>query len=83
MDATEVRVRRAAAGRGGRSRFASGKSRINVMKALVIADPRGRLMFCGEVRGGSAADIAQATDAGLVDFLADSIDLEILADANY
>lgn len=33
MDATETRVRRPGAHRGGRSRFISGKSRINAMKA--------------------------------------------------
>ncbi|MEU0375626.1 hypothetical protein ABZ070_37210, partial [Streptomyces sp. NPDC006283] len=44
-------------------------------------DERGRLLFCGEVRAGSVADITQARDAGLVDLLADTIDLQILADA--
>lgn len=61
----------------------SGKSRINAMKAVAITDERGRLLFCGEVRAGLVADITQARDAGLVDLLADSIDLEILADAGY
>lgn len=83
MDATEIRVRRPGAHRGGRSRFISGKSRINAMKALVVTDQRGRPLFCGEVRAGSIADITQARDAGLVDLLADTIDLQILADAGY
>lgn len=83
MDATEIRVRRPSAHRGGRSRFISGKSRINAMKALVITDERGRLLFCGETRAGSVADITQPRDAGLVDLLADSIDLQILAYAGY
>ncbi|WP_329018101.1 transposase family protein [Micromonospora rifamycinica] len=52
MDATEVRVRRPAAGRAGRDRFVSGKARLNTMKALVICDPLGRLLFCGETRPG-------------------------------
>ncbi|MGW1506404.1 transposase family protein [Streptomyces mirabilis] len=72
MDATEIRVRRPSAHRGGRSRFISGKSRINAMKALVVTDQRGRPLFCGEVRAGSVADITQARDAGLVDLLAPS-----------
>ncbi len=38
MDATEIRVRRPSAHRGGRSRFVSGKSRNNAMKALVITN---------------------------------------------
>ncbi|MGW8955907.1 transposase family protein [Streptomyces sp. NPDC055709] len=40
-------------------------------------------MFCGKVRAGSVADITQTRDAGLVDLLADTIDLRILADAGY
>ncbi|MFJ8443379.1 transposase family protein [Kitasatospora griseola] len=83
IDATEIRVRRPAANRPGRSRFVSGKSRMNAMKALVVTDDRGRMLFCGEVRAGSVADITQARDAGLVDLLADTIHLEILADAGY
>jgi hypothetical protein len=82
-DATEIRVRRPSARRGGRNRFISGKSRINAMKALILTDERGRLLFCGEVRAGSVADITQARDAGLVDLLADTIDLQILTDAGY
>ncbi|MFF3404414.1 transposase family protein, partial [Streptomyces sp. NPDC002659] len=76
MDATEIRVRRPSAHRGGRSRFVSGKSRINAMKALVLTDERGRSLFCGEVRAGSVADTTQARDAGLVDLPADTIDLQ-------
>ncbi|MFJ1797177.1 transposase family protein [Kitasatospora griseola] len=83
IDATEIRVRRPAAHRTGRNRFVSGKSRMNAMKALVITDGCGRVLFCGEVRAGSVADIAQARDAGLVDLLADTIHLEILADAGH
>ncbi|GLW55455.1 hypothetical protein Kpho01_34660 [Kitasatospora phosalacinea] len=56
---------------------------MNAMKVLVVTDDRGRVLFCGEVRAGSVADITQARDAGLVDLLADSIHLEILADADY
>ncbi|MFF8848356.1 transposase family protein [Streptomyces sp. NPDC015127] len=57
MDATEIRVRRPTAHRGGRGRFISGKSHINAMSALVFTDERGQLLFCGEVRAGSVADI--------------------------
>ncbi|MBT2452933.1 transposase [Streptomyces sp. ISL-43] len=83
MDATEIRVRRPSAHRGGRGRFVSGKRRINAMKALVVTDQRGRLLFRGEVRAGSVADITQARDAGLVDLLTDTLDLQILADVGY
>lgn len=57
MDATEIRVRRPSANRGGRSRFIYGKSRINAMKALAFTDDRGQLLFCSETRAGSIADI--------------------------
>ncbi|MFG1678224.1 transposase family protein [Micromonospora sp. NPDC049282] len=84
MDATEVRVRRPVAGRAGRDRFVSGKARLNTMKALVICDPLGRLLFCGETRPGSMHDITQARTAGLVDLLLNApLDVQILADAGY
>jgi hypothetical protein len=35
LDATEVRVRRPAAGRAGRRQFLSGEARANTVKALV------------------------------------------------
>ncbi len=38
MDVTEIRVRRLSAHRGGRSRFISGKSRIDALKALIITN---------------------------------------------
>jgi hypothetical protein len=53
------------------------------MKAMVLTDTAGRLLFCGEVRPGSCADITQARQAGIVDLLADTIHLRILADAGY
>jgi hypothetical protein len=53
LDATKVRVRRLAAGRAGRQRFVSGKARANTVKALVITDADGRLLFCGQTRPGS------------------------------
>jgi hypothetical protein len=48
LDATEARVRRPAAHEAGRHRFVSGKGRISTVKALVITDPAGRLLFCGQ-----------------------------------
>jgi hypothetical protein len=50
LDATEVRVRRPAAHKAGRHRFVSGKARSNTVKALVITDADGRLLFCGHTR---------------------------------
>ena len=48
LDGTEVRVRRPAAHKAGRQRFISGKARANTVKALVITDAAGRLLFCGQ-----------------------------------
>ncbi|MFI0901667.1 transposase family protein [Streptomyces sp. NPDC020983] len=79
IDPTEIRFRRPAARQPGRARFVSGKSRMHAVKAPVVTDARGRILFCGEVRAGSVADITHVRDAGLVDLLADTVDLEILA----
>jgi hypothetical protein len=63
LDATAVRVRRPAAGRAGRHRFVSGKARANTVKALMITDAAGRLLFCGQTRPGSIHDLTQARQA--------------------
>ncbi|WP_207620819.1 transposase family protein [Streptosporangium minutum] len=83
LDATEIRVRRPAAGTPERDRFVSGKSRMNTMKTMVLTNLQGELLFCGETRPGSVADITQARRSGLVDLLADTHGLQILADAGY
>jgi hypothetical protein len=71
LDATEVRVRRPAAHKAGRNRFVSGKVRANTVKALVITDAAGLLLFCGQTRPGSTHDLTQVRQAGLVELLAD------------
>src|SRR3954453_9063203 len=83
LDATEVRVRRPAAGRAGRQRFVSGKARANTVKALVITDAKGRLLFCGQPRPGSIHDLTQVRQAGLVELLARIPGVTLLADAGY
>jgi hypothetical protein len=83
LDATEVRVRRPAAGRAGRQRFVSGKARVNTVKALVITDADGRLLFCGQTRPGSIHDLTQVRQAGLVELLALVPGVTLLADAGY
>ncbi|MEV0195309.1 transposase family protein [Nonomuraea sp. NPDC050691] len=67
LDATEIRVRRPAAGTAARDRFVSGRSRINAMKAMVLTDARGAVLYCGQVCAGSIADITQARQSGLVE----------------
>ncbi len=83
LDATEVRVRRPAAGRAGRRRFVSGKARANTVKALVITDADGRLLFCGQIRPGSIHELTQVRQAGLVELLALIPGVTLLADAGY
>ena len=83
MDATEIRVRRPARNRGGRKRFISGKSRQHAVKALIISDARGRVLFGGASCPGSTADITQARQAGIVDWLDHTTGVEILTDAGY
>jgi hypothetical protein len=83
LDATEVRVRRPAAGRAGRRRFVSGKARVNTVTALVITDPAGRLLFGGQTRPGAIHDLTQVRRAGLVALLARTPGVTLLADAGY
>ncbi|MFI6434952.1 transposase family protein [Streptomyces sp. NPDC050759] len=83
IDGTEIRVRRPAAGRKDRDRFVSGKTKQNAVKAMVLTDTEGRVLFCSPVRPGSCADITQARQLDLVELLVDSPFLEILAAAGY
>jgi hypothetical protein len=83
LDATEVRVRRPVAHRAGRHRFVSGKARANTVKALVLTDPDGRLLFCGQTCPGSIHDLTQVRQAGLVELLALTPGVTLLADAGY
>ncbi|SFU04254.1 DDE superfamily endonuclease [Geodermatophilus amargosae] len=83
LDATMVRVRRPAAHRAGRYRFVSGKARVNTVKALVLTDPAGRLLFCGQPRPGSVHDLTQVRQAGLVELLTLILGVILLADAGY
>ncbi|WP_200873261.1 transposase family protein [Actinokineospora spheciospongiae] len=82
MDAIEIEVRRPSVKRAGRHRFISGESRQNAMKALIIADAQGRLLFCGATCRGSTSGITQARNAGIVPLL-EYRGVEILADAGY
>jgi hypothetical protein len=83
MDATEIRVRRPTVKRAGRHQFISGKSRQNAMKALVISDACGRVLFSGASCRGSTADITQARQAGVADWLEHTLGVEMLTDAGY
>ena len=63
LEATEVWMRRPAASRAGWHRFVSGKARANTVKALIMTDADGRLLFCGQTRPGSIHDLTQARQA--------------------
>jgi hypothetical protein len=81
LDATEVWVRRPAAHKVGRHRFVSGKARAKTAQALVISDPEGRLLCCGQTRLGAIHDLTQVRQAGLVQLLALTPGVTLLADA--
>lgn len=83
LDVTEIRVRRPTDRRAGRHQFISGKARQNSVKALLVTDAVGRLLFCGAVARGSVSDITRARAAGLVDLLDHTHSVQILADAGY
>jgi hypothetical protein len=52
LGATEIRARHPARRAAARDRFTSGKSKQNAVKAMVLTDAEGRLLFCGEARPG-------------------------------
>jgi hypothetical protein len=83
IDGTEIRVRRPATGRKDRDTFISGKNKQNAVKAMVLTDQNGRVLFCSPARPGSCADITHARQLGLAKLLADGPAVEILADAGY
>ena len=50
---------------------------------MVITDPEGRLLFCGQTRPGAIHDLTQVRQAGLVELLALIPGVTLLADAGY
>ena len=83
IDGTEVRVRRPKAGSKDRDVFVSGKSRQNAVKAMVVTDEHGRMLWCSPTVPGSCADITHARQLGLVGLLSRGPAVQILADAGY
>lgn len=57
IDGTEIRVRRPKAGSKDLDAFISGKSRQDAVKAMVVSDQDGRVLFCSPTVPGSCADI--------------------------
>ena len=69
IDGTEVQVRRPKAGRPGRRAFVSGKKRQNTIKATVISDSGGRLLWAGAFRPGRMHDVTALRTEGIEDLL--------------
>ena len=49
----------------------------------MITDPDGRLLCCGQTRPGATHDLTQVRQAGLVELLALTPGVTLLADAGY
>ncbi|MEU7152858.1 transposase family protein [Streptomyces sp. NPDC045456] len=83
LDATEVQVRRPAAGCGGRRAFVSGKKKQNTMKATVIADGKGRTLWTDTLRPGRMHDATAARAAGATGCFDHFDQVEALLDDGY
>lgn len=83
LDATEVQVRRPAAGRGGRRAFVSGKRKQNTMKATVIADHQGRSLWTDALRPGRRHDATAARAAGIAGCFHHFDRVEVMLDDGY
>ncbi|MFI2242685.1 transposase family protein [Streptomyces chrestomyceticus] len=83
LDATEVQVRRPAAGRGGRRAFVSGKKKQNTMKATVIADHKGRTLWTDALRPGRMHDATAARSAGISRCFAHFALVQVFLDDGY
>ncbi|TXJ76701.1 IS5/IS1182 family transposase [Streptomyces lavendulae] len=83
LDATEIQVRRPAAGRGGRRAFVSGKKKQNTMKATVISDFKGRTLWTDGLRPGRMHDATAARAAGISGCFRHFDLVEVLLDDGY
>jgi hypothetical protein len=83
IDGTEVQVRRPAAGRPGRRAFVSGKKKQNTIKATVISDGGGRLLWLGAFRPGRMHDVTALRTEGIEDLLRRHPDITAEVDSGY
>ncbi|MEU7449850.1 transposase family protein [Streptomyces diastaticus] len=83
LDATEIQVRRPAAGRGGRRAFVSGKKKQNTMKATVVADHQGRTLWTDALRPGRTHDATATRNEGIGTCFQHFPDVEVLLDDGY
>ncbi len=83
IDGTEVQVRRPPAGRPGRRAFVSGKKKQNTLKATVISDGGGRLLWAGAFRPGRMHDVTALRTEGIEDLLRQHPDVTAEGDSGY
>ena len=82
IDGTEVQVRRPPA-RPGRRAFVSGKKKQNTIKATVVSDGDGRLLWLGAFRPGRMHDVTALRTDGIENLLRRHPDVQAEADAGY
>jgi hypothetical protein len=82
-DGTEVQVRRPKAGRPGRRAFVSGKKKQNTIKATVVSDGAGRLLWAGAFRPGRMHDATAVRTEGIEDLLRGYPEVGAEVDAGY
>jgi hypothetical protein len=83
VDGTEVQVRRPRPGRPGRRAFVSGKKKQNTIKATVVSDGAGRLLWAGAFRPGRMHDATAVRTEGIEDLLRRHPEVSAEADAGY
>jgi hypothetical protein len=83
LDATEIRVRRPRAGRGGRKAFVSGKLKQNTIKTTLAADEHGATLWCGATRPGRMHDTTALRVEGIDALLQHYPQVTALVDAGY
>jgi hypothetical protein len=83
IDGTEVQVRRPQAGRPGRRAFVSGKKKQNTIKATVISDGSGRLLWAGAFRPGRMHDVTALRTEGAEDLLRQHPEVTAEVDCGY
>lgn len=83
IDGTEIQVRRPRAGRGGRKAFVSGKRKQNTIKATLVADGHGRVVWAGAIRPGRMHDQTAIKSEGIDDLLDRYPSVRVLVDAGY
>jgi hypothetical protein len=83
LDATEIRVRRPRAGRGGRKAFVSGKLKQNTIKTTLAANANGATLWCGATRPGRMHDTTALRVEGIDALLERYPQVKALVDAGY